>query len=140
MSGGIRWTGRSGFAVSCAGIGIVGALGACSQSDVVAPVASVPDTIVVRVESPAEEIGAINALELVEGETADLEATALNALGFMVPGAVFTWQSTVPGVATVSADGVVEAIAAGTTQVIASSGEVSGRVEVTVTAPPALPH
>lgn len=141
MLGGIRWTEASGLAGLCAAIGIVAVTGACSQSDVLAPVGAVPDTVVVtQASSAAEEIEAITALTLVEGETADLVATAYDALGFTVAGVVFDWLSTVPGVATVSVGGVVEALSAGTTEVIASTGEVSGRVAVTVTAAPAFPH
>lgn len=48
--------------------------------------------------------------------------------------AATTWESSDAGVATVSADGTVTAVAAGTATITAKSGELEATVAVTVTA------
>ena len=76
------------------------------------------------------------ALQLVEGTTGVLVATARDAQGNLVPGATFTWSSQASNVATVSGTGTVTAVVAGSTIVSATSGGVQGAATVTVT--PAL--
>lgn len=76
------------------------------------------------------------SLQLLEGATGALVATARDAQGNVVSGASFTWASQANNVATVSNTGSVAAIAAGSTIVSATSGGVQGSATVTVT--PAL--
>ena len=58
---------------------------------------------------------------LVAGGTQQLGAAAKDAQGQPLPGRAISWSSSNPAVATVSANGLVTAIAAGTTQVRATS-------------------
>ena len=117
--------------------GAVAAAGllACTQSDVVTPVASVPDSVVITLEASTtdEAMESISVLTLTVGESADLAATAYNALGFAVSDVAFDWQSDAPGVASVSVDGVVEGLDAGSARISVFAADVSAAVEVTVT-------
>jgi uncharacterized protein YjdB len=67
------------------------------------------------------------------GTTQSFSATARNAAGATISASVL-WSSSNNAVATVDASGVVKALAAGTATIIASSGSVSGRATVTITA------
>ncbi len=75
------------------------------------------------------------ALTLYVGLSVRLEAITRGAAGELAPLPV-QWTSSDPGVATVSGDGTVTAVAPGVTVVSASSGDVSGSSTVTVLAPP----
>lgn len=85
--------------------------------------------------SPAIESVSINktSLSLIVGETQKLTATVLpsEAAGLLV-----SWVSSNPSVATVTADGVVSAVSAGTATIFASAGSNQTTCTVTVTAPP----
>lgn len=74
---------------------------------------------------------------LEAGSTAQLAAEARNAAGEPVSGRTFAWRSSAPGVATVSSLGRVTAVQQGTATITATSGEVSGSVELSVV-PPAI--
>ncbi|TFG87323.1 MAG: hypothetical protein E4H17_03455, partial [Gemmatimonadales bacterium] len=65
---------------------------------------------------------------LVVGETVTIVATVSNS-------AVPTWNSTAPGVATVSSAGLVTAVTAGSATISATVGSASAAALVTVTAP-----
>ena len=65
------------------------------------------------------------------GQSRSVSATLLDASGTTVEGAV-AWASDDPGVATVSAAGVIRATGNGSTTVRASAGGLSGTVDVTV--------
>ena len=79
-------------------------------------------------------------LALTVGDQAALSAVPRDSLGAALPGGV-QWEALDPRVATVSADGVVRAMATGQGRVVARSGGSSGTVVVTVQpaalAPPA---
>ena len=66
------------------------------------------------------------------GETVQLEATVLDGNGQPVAGAVVRWQSSDEAVATVSAQGLVTAVANGVARVTATSGSASAGIDVTV--------
>ena len=77
-----------------------------------------------------------NSLTLLSGQTAQLSATALASGGAQVSGApAATWRSTAAGVATVSADGLVSAVAIGAADIIATISGVNGTTRVTVGQP-----
>ncbi|MEP7345660.1 MAG: Ig-like domain-containing protein, partial [Gemmatimonadaceae bacterium] len=72
-------------------------------------------------------------------QTTQLSATAFNAAGQPIVGAIFAWSVTGPAIASVSALGVVSGIAIGTTTVTATSDGQSGSATITVSdAPPAV--
>lgn len=70
------------------------------------------------------------ALEV--GETVQLTATLEDFRGNELTGRTITWTSSETDVATVSANGLVEAVGEGSSVVSAESGGVSGSVTVTV--------
>ena len=69
---------------------------------------------------------------MVAGGTQQFAATARNAAGEPIFGPTFTWSSTNTAVATVDANGLVTALAAGSAQVRASSQTVIGTANITV--------
>ena len=70
------------------------------------------------------------------GQSAQYTATPLDASGNPVAGAgSATWESSAPSVATIGADGVVRAIAAGSSAIKATIGSVNGTRVVTVLPP-----
>lgn len=76
-----------------------------------------------------------SSAELAEiGATETFEATALDAAGNEVPGASFTWSSSVSGVATVDADGTAIARANGATTIEAQADGVTDAATLTVRA------
>lgn len=71
------------------------------------------------------------------GRSLQFTAQARDANGNVISGKVFTWTSSNSSYATVSANGIVTGIAAGTAIITASVDGRSGSASVTVTAPPA---
>ncbi len=75
-----------------------------------------------------------------EGGTVQLSAAALNGLGTSAVGATVSWSSSAPGVASVSASGLVTGVAPGTASITATAGGRSAAAAVTVLpTPPAAP-
>ena len=72
------------------------------------------------------------------GQTAQITATALDGGGNAIAGAVFSWNSMDPSVATVDATGTVKGISKGTARVIARLGTLVDTATVVV-APVSLP-
>jgi plastocyanin len=70
---------------------------------------------------------------LAPGQTVTLTATPKTAAGQTVAGTAVVWSSAAPAVATVDGAGVVTGVAAGTTDIRAVAGGVTGRYAVTVT-------
>ncbi len=66
------------------------------------------------------------------GDTATLAATVRDANGNVIGNAEVTWESADSGVATVSQDGLVTAVSAGSTTVTATAGEVEAEAAVVV--------
>ena len=67
------------------------------------------------------------------GGTASATATPRDAGGTALTGRTVTWSSGTPGVATVSASGVVTAVSVGTAVITATSEGRSGTATITVT-------
>ena len=72
---------------------------------------------------------------LVVGQTVELEAQPRDASGQPLSGRAVTWSSNRPEVATVTATGIVAAIAPGTATISASSEGRSGTATIVVNAP-----
>ncbi len=72
---------------------------------------------------------------MVIGQSAQLQAQALDAAGNVLPGRVFTWTTNSPAVATVSTSGNVAGVTAGTATITATSEGKSAASTVTVVAP-----
>ena len=97
-----------------------------------APTAPVVATVTV---SPA-------SVSLNQGATSQLTATARDSAGNVMTGQTFTWSSSNNAVATVSASGLVTAVAAGSATVSATSSNGrrgSASVTVNATTPPTQP-
>jgi uncharacterized protein YjdB len=75
-------------------------------------------------------------LTMVVGGNATLVARVYGAEDTLLPTAKVFWSSQDPTVVTVSQEGVVSAVGAGTAQIAASSGGQSRTIAVTVSAPP----
>ena len=82
---------------------------------------------------PATLTIAPNAVSLQVGTTQALAATLRDTDGAIVTGRPVTWQSSATSVATVSASGVVTAVAPGATVITASAAGITGTAGVTVT-------
>jgi hypothetical protein len=117
------------------------ALSACDSTDAIVAVNGVADTITITLAAPAigQRIGAITELSLAVGDSATLQATALNALGFALGGLSFTWSTQAAGVASVSGQGLVRGVSPGATFVSASADGVGSSVLVSVTDTTSLP-
>src|SRR5438445_128520 len=73
------------------------------------------------------------------GQTANATATTRDASGNVLTGRVIGWSSSNTNVATISSAGVVTAVAAGSTNIIATSEGQTGSAPLTVNAPPPVP-
>jgi hypothetical protein len=73
---------------------------------------------------------------VVVGTTLQMTAQARTAAGTVMTGQTFSWSSSAPAVATVSAGGVLTAVAPGTAAISATVGTVTGTMNVTVRAVP----
>lgn len=96
-------------------------------------------TITLTSSQTTEQTTTPERLDLEVGESAALAATAVNALGQPVGSASVSWGSTDAAVATVSADGEVMAVGAGSAEVFASSNDVFATLPIQVTSPPEPP-
>ena len=72
----------------------------------------------------------VPSVPLLVGNTVQLAATAVNATGGTIPGASFTWQSSDPPRASVSAGGLVTALDAGPVVIRASAGGKTGEASL----------
>lgn len=125
---------RSGLTVAAIA-GLVAVSVAACETDVITTVIGIPDTLSISVDprSPGGQLGSVTDLTLAVGETKALRATALDALGLVVATPTITWTSTVPGVASVSGDGVVTAVSPGDAVITATAGDASTSAAITVT-------
>jgi len=76
---------------------------------------------------------------LLVGATVQLSATTRDANNNVLTGRVVTWSTAGAGIASVSANGFVTAVVAGTTQITATSEGKSGSATITVSVPPPPP-
>ncbi len=93
-------------------------------------------TITVTVVPVASVSVSPAAPSLQVGGTVQLIATAKDSAGNVLTGRVVTWASSAPGIATISASGVVTGVAAGTATLTATSEGKNGTATVTVTIVP----
>lgn len=101
------------------------ALSACSGGD---DGGTRPAVARVEVTAPRTVIGV--------NETVQLSAVARDAAGNEVRGAALRWESSLPGVATVSSSGEVRGVAAGATLVKAYADAADGSLGIVVSATP----
>ncbi len=133
---GFDWTSDNDAVAEVSPSGLVTARGAGSAR-IIATSQGKSDTATVTVNAaPPPSVDSVDVtpatLEIEVGESAQLVATAIDGDGHTVPGATFTWSSSDNGVATVSTDGKVQAIAVGTVTIRAVAGDKAGSASVTV--------
>jgi len=93
--------------------------------------------VVVEVGEPASITVTPAGGSIEPGETLQLSATVLDGAGNVVPGAVVSWSSGDPSLATVVGSGQVTGESPGTVVIQATSGAATGSAEVVVTDPTA---
>ncbi len=97
------------------------------------------DIAEVRLTAPAENVvGAGQPLRVETARTMALTMTVLDRQQRPVTGRTAVWTSSNPSIATVSATGVVTAVAVGTTRITADVGGRQNVVDIRVVPPPAL--
>jgi uncharacterized protein YjdB len=98
------------------------------------------DTATIQVrQNPRSVVVAPSAVTVQVGATVQLAAFLSDANGHPISGRTITWTSETPSFATVDANGLVSAVAAGTAVIRARTGNVSGTSTVTVTSAPPPP-
>ena len=104
------------------------------SATVTATAGTASDTAAVTVRrTPAGIVIAPDSLSLAAaGDTATLLATVSDANGNVIAGAEVAWASGDPGVATVSADGLVTAVSEGSTTVTATAGDAEAEAAIVV--------
>lgn len=111
---------------------------ACSPATAIVSVDATPASLAIRL-APETALGTASTprqLALIIDQRASLSALALNALGNPVGAAGVVWTSSQPAIASVSADGVVVAVAAGTTEIVAAVDGIEATLEVVVSEQP----
>ncbi len=106
-------------------LGLCGAFGGCGGGGGTEPIT--PSTV--SLNSPTIAFTAV-------GQTQQLSATVTDQSGATIPSPALTWASSNPAVATVSATGLVTAVANGSAEITATAGAVSARATVTVAQTP----
>ena len=95
----------------------------------------------VAVTVSAVPVGTVSASvasgSLTIGQTTQASAVVRDANNTVMSGAAISWSSSNTAAATVNASGVVTAVAAGSANIVATSGGKAGQVAVTVAAAPA---
>ena len=104
---------------------VEGKVASASISVAPAPVASVTVTL--------------NASSLTVGQSTQAAAVAKDANGNVLSGLTVTWSASAPTIASVTSQGTVTALAAGTSNIVATVGGKSGSATETVAAPVQTP-
>jgi hypothetical protein len=91
------------------------------------------DSSPTQVDDPrVESVTVTGTSTLIVGETAQMVVTILDQFGDPLTGSTMTWTSSSQSTASVSATGLVTALAPGSTTITASSGGVNGQLALTV--------
>ena len=120
----LRRTSRLGRAAFVMSAGFVASCGGGSSNGVTSPVGSTPVLTVVRVSLSSDTIPV--------GQSAAASAAGLDQNSVVIGIGAPLWTTASPSVATVSASGVVSAVAPGQTMVIASVNGKQGQLSLTV--------
>ena len=129
----VTWTTLDPSVASVNNSGLARAVGN-GTARIVASSIGVADTALLRVAFE-RSVRISPSSDLVQvGDTVRFTATALDASGHPIPGALFTWSSTNEAIATVDGFGLVRGHAAGSSTIRAVSEGDTGTAVVTVTA------
>ena len=132
----LTWRSTNPSVATVDGTGLVTAVSAGGANIIVTALGGPADTVPVTVTLVANQVtvSPAGATVTVGGATRALSVVVRDASGNPVPSPSVTWSSSNPGVATVSASGVVTAVSAGQTTITAAYGSLSGTALMTVTA------
>ncbi len=135
----VMWSSSDSAVAAANSEGLVAAV-ANGTTTVSATVDGVSGSAAVTVAQVASVLNVTPALLLLPslGDSARLEAVALDAGGSAVEGAVFTWSSSDESVASVDERGLVRALSPGTTVITAAHGAATGAAAIVVSRPPPL--
>ncbi|MGH7693829.1 MAG: Ig-like domain-containing protein [Gemmatimonadaceae bacterium] len=132
------WSSSATNIVSITAAGVATAVAAGSAT-ITATTSGVSGTAAISVTPPAADsvVASVtvtpSSASLPIGASTTLGASARNAAGQVLSGKVFTWSSSATSVATVSASGIVTAVAAGSANITATTDGKSASATVTVT-------
>ena len=145
VSGTVTWSSENAAVARVSADGIVTAV-ALGETEIIATVggrSAFVEIVVADAPPPPAPVARVivtpNGGSVNVGSELLLGAIAQDAGGARVPSRVVTWTSSSPGIATVSAGGVVRGAAPGTATITARVDNVTASVTVTVTAAPATP-
>ena len=126
------WTSSDTLVATVDATGLVTAVGN-GTATVTAASGAESDTARILVEQTVAAVSVSpGSLALEVGDTAHLEAAAVDARDNEMPGTEFTWSSSDAAVATVNATGLIRAAGVGTVTVTAASADRRGSSEVVV--------
>jgi uncharacterized protein YjdB len=136
----IVWQSSSSLIASVSDAGIISALASgaaviSATSEGVRGEASL--TVMAAAPVPVANVSVtLSPSSLVVGQTANATATLRDAGGNDLTGRAVAWSSSNAGVASVNSSGVVTALSAGSTNIVATSEGQNGLAALTVSAPP----
>ena len=135
----LTWSSDHPNRASVNGGGLVTATGP-GTTRVIASSDGVADTVVVVVTQIPATVLVEPAVDTLIGtaDSATLRARVFDGNGRVIAGAAIAWSSTEPAVATVGATGVVDAVAGGTTTIVAAHGTLADSATIVVREPAAL--
>jgi uncharacterized protein YjdB len=140
LTGGATTWVSSNTSVATVTSGVVTAK-AAGTATISATVGGVTGSVGVRVTAPPPAAVAtvtvtLDSATLLPGSSSGAGVVAKDANGNVLTGRSVTWSSGNSAVATVSAGGLVTAVASGSTSITATVGGIEGRATVTVSTPP----
>lgn len=139
----VTWTSSNNAVATVNGSGVVTAVAeGTAQITATSESKSGSATLTVTAAPPvavASVSVSLASSSLNPGQTTQATATTRDASNNVLTGRSISWSSSNNGVATVSASGLVTAVAAGTAQIIATSETKTGNATLTVAAPPPAP-
>jgi len=139
----VNWSSSAAAVATVSSTGLVAGVAAGSAT-ISALVDGLSSTVAVTVTTPPPAPVASVSVSLVDptlniGQTTQATATLVDAAGNVLTGRTIIWSSASPEVATVSASGLVTAVAAGSASIVATSEGNTSAATVTVAAPPPAP-
>jgi uncharacterized protein YjdB len=139
----ITWSSSNAAVSTVSGSGLVTAIGAGSAT-ITATSETQTGTSAITVSAPAPApVASVTVAptspSLLVGATVQLSATTRDASNNVLTGRVVTWSSPNSGMESVSSNGLVSAMGAGTVQITATSEGKTGSASVTATTPPPPP-
>ncbi|MGH9261794.1 MAG: Ig-like domain-containing protein, partial [Acidimicrobiales bacterium] len=134
----VTWTSSDALIASVTADGAVVGV-ARGQATITARVETRTATASVTVSAPVAAISVSPpTASVVAGATVQLEATLRDSRGRPIQGPPVTWNSTAPGIATVSRQGLVSGVATGTAIITATSEVKQGSATITVQPAPVV--